>query len=270
METLLAEQPQSMTDSVPETGKITFVAYNPKTQMPVVCRPLTDQSGKLWTGQGQHGYYDLLSAEEKAKLAFIFDYDTSVRIEDGKVLDLDDPYDKAVWKWLRKHPYIALDRRSGEGNRDAVFYVANAVKEAKERIDKTAKIDEARPAVRKLSQADQVRVAKALGLDGAAGFTPEQVLDWLLSYSNTHPETVLATIDPGNKSRLNAKVALKEFIKYEAIKREKDGAFYFGGIDGVNLGHTEEMVVDYLLNPENSERVKSIKAKFAEISKQPA
>jgi hypothetical protein len=269
METLLSEQPMSMTGSVPETGKITFVAYNPKTQMPVTCRPMTDQSGKLWTGQGKHGYFEVLSAEEKANLPFIFDYDTSVIIEDGKVLNLDDPYDAAIWKWLRNHPYIALDRREGEGNRDAVYFVANAVKEAKERIDKTAKIDEARPAVRRLSQVDQVRVAKALGLDGAAGFPPEQVLDWLLSKCNTHPETVLATIDPGNKSRVNATVALKDFIKYGAIKREKDGAFYYGGQDGVNLGHTEEMVVDYLLDPNNSERVKTIKARFAEISKQP-
>lgn len=269
METLLDERPQSMTDVVPETGKITFVAYSPKTQMPVVCRPMMDQSGKLWTGQGKHGYYEVLSAEEKINLPFIFDYDTSVTIEDGKVLNLEDPYDNAVWKWLRKHPYIALDKEAGIGNRDAVFYVANPSKEAKERINKTAKIDEARPAVRKLSQADQVRVAKALGLDGAAGFSPEQVLDWLLMKCNTSPETVLATIDPGNKSRVNATVALKDFIKYGAIKREKDGAFYFGGPEGVNLGHTEDMVVDYLLDPANSERVKTIKARFTEISKHP-
>jgi hypothetical protein len=267
METLL-EKPLSKTDEITETGIITICAYKPKTQLPVVCRPMMDKSGKLFTGQGQFGYYELLTEEEKRKLPFIFDYETSIVLEDGKTFNMNDPYDRGVWKWLRKHPYLALDRAAGEGNRDAVFYMANAVKEAKERVDKTARIDEARPAVRKLSHNDQIRVAKALGLDGALGFTPDQILDWLLNKASSDPETVLATIDPGNKVRVNAKVALKDFIKYGVIARMKDGAFYFGGEEGVNLGHTEEMVVDYMIDPANSERVKGMKTMFVERSKQ--
>lgn len=266
METL--EMPRSMTTAIPETGKITLVAYKPRTQLPVTCRPLQDHSGKLYTGQGQHGYYETLNEEEKRKLPFVFDYETAVVVEDGKVLNLDDPYDKAIWRWLRNHPYIAIEKAEGEANRDAVFYVANAVKEAKERIDQSAKIDEARPAVRKLSQADQVRAAKALGLDGAEGFSPEQVLDWLLAKSNTAPESVLATIDPGNKARTNATNFFRDLVKYHVIERQKDGAFYYGGVDGINVGHSEEMVVSYLLDPKHSEQVKGMKSQFAEKTKQ--
>jgi hypothetical protein len=268
METLLDEQPLSKTEDVSETGTITFCAYDPKHQLPVTCRPSQDHTGKLWTGQGKHGYFELLSAEEKVNLPFIFNYDTSVIIEDGKVLNMLDPMDKATWKWLRHHKYIALDKKEGLGNRDAVFYVANAQKEAQERIDKSAKTDQARPAVRQLSQEDQVRIAKALGLDGAAGFSPSQVLDWLLAKCNTSPETVLATIAPENSKRVNATMFAKDALKYGVTTREKDGGFYFGGADGVSLGHTEEMVVDYLLNPVNVERVKAMKAMFMEKSKQ--
>jgi hypothetical protein len=258
------EEVLSMTE---ENGTITFCAFRPRTQQAVTCRPLQDKSGKLYTGQGVYGYYELLTEDDKRKLPFIFDYETSVVVEEGKVLNLSDPYDAALWKWLKKHPYIALDKSLTGSSRDKVFYVANERKEAKERIDKSAKIDEARPAVRKLSQQDQVRVAKALGLEGAAGFSPEQVLDWLLNKATTSPETVLSTIDPANKAKTNAKVFVKDIVKWNVIERGRDGVFYFGGKDGINLGHTEDMVVDYLISPENAERVKAMRAMLAEKTK---
>jgi len=265
--TTMETELQKTLSTTEDTGVITFCAFRPRTQQAVTCRPLQDKSGKLWTGQGPFGYYELLTEEDKRKLPFIFDHETKVVIEEGKTLNLSDPYDAAIWKWLKNHPYIALDKSLGAGNRDKVFYVANERKEAKERIDKSAKIDEARPAVRKLSQQDQVRIAKALGLEGAASFSPEQILDWLLSKSNTNPEAVLAVIDPANKAKVNASVFVKDIVKWKVIERERDGVFYFGGKDGVTLGHNEEMVVNYLINPENAERVRAMKAMLAEKTK---
>jgi hypothetical protein len=168
---------------------------------------------------------------------------------------------------LKKHPYIALDKSLGTNNRDKVFYVANERKEAKDRIDKSAKIDEARPAVRKLSQQDQVRVAKALGLESAAVFSPEQILDWLLNKATTQPEAVLSAIDPANKAKVNAAIFVKEIVKWKVIERLRDGSYYLGGADGVSLGHSDDMVVNYLLDPQNAERVKAMKAMLAEKTK---
>ena len=262
--------PNMTSIDIPSEGKITFVAFRPKNQLPVTCRPLPDHTGKMFTGQGKHGYFETLTAEEKASLPFIFNYDTGIIIEDGKVLDLDDPYDAAVWVWLQKHPYIVVDKALAHNMRDAVFYVANAAKEAKERVDKTAKSDQARPAVRQLSETDRVRAAKALGLDGAEGLKPDQVLDWLLNKADSLPEAVLGIIEPANKSRVNATIAAGDFLKYGVIERLKDGGIYFGGEGGVNMGHSIEMVVDFLLDPKNVERVKGMKAMFAEKTKQPA
>lgn len=255
-----------MTD-FPKGGKITFAAYKPRTQLPVTCRPVQDKSGKLYTGQGTHGYYELLAPEERAKLPVVFDFESSYVIEDGKVLDLDDPYDAAIWKWLRVNPYIALDKPSGEISRDAVFYIINEQKEAREYVDKTARVDEARPAVRKVSETERVRIAESLGLSNAKGFTPEQVLSWLLRKCDSDPEAVLATINPENKARVNASIFAQKFIQGQIVERMKDGLFYFGGEQGVQLGHNKEMVIEYILNPDNAERVRAMKAMLAERTK---
>jgi hypothetical protein len=260
------EMIQSMTD-LPSGGTITFAAYKPRTQLPVTCRPLIDRTGKLYTGQGEKGYFELLTKEEKDNLPFIFDYESTFTIEDGKVLDLDDSFDAATWKWLRVHPYIALDKTTGQNSRDAAFYVINEQKEARSYVDKTSKIDEARPTVRKLSHTEQIRVAESLGLGNARGFSPEQLLSWLLRKCDVDPEAVIASINPENKARVNATIFFNKFVQQGIIERMKDGLYYFGGEKGVQLGHTNDMVVEYLLKPENSERVRAMKAMLAERTK---
>jgi hypothetical protein len=257
---------QSMTD-LPAEGTITFAAYKPRTQLAVVCRPMLDRSGKLYTGQGEKGYFETLTREEKDKLPFIFDYETTYIIEDGKVLNLDDSFDAAIWKWLRVHPYVALDRKEGETSRDAVFYVINEQKEARAYVDKTSKVDEARPAVRKLSHNEQIRVAESLGLGTAKGFSPEQLLSWLLRKCDSDPTAVLGAINPENKARVNATIFFNKFVQQSVIERQKDGLYYFGGENGVQLGHTNDMAIDYLLKPENAERVRAMKAMLVERTK---
>lgn len=260
------EMIKSMTD-LPSSGTVTFAAYKPRTQLPVTCRPLVDRTGKLYTGQGEKGYFELLSKDEKENLKFIFDYETTYIIEDGKVLNLDDELDAATWKWLRLHPYVALDKQIGETSRDAVFYVINEQKEARAYVDKTARVDEARPAVRKLSYTEQIRIAESLGLGNAKGFTPEQLLSWLLRKCDSTPDAVLAAISPDNKARVNATIFFNKFVQQGIIERMKDGLFYFGGEDGVQLGHNNEMAIEYILKPENAERVRAMKAMLVEKTK---
>jgi hypothetical protein len=229
---------------------------------------MTDRTGRLYTGQGENGYFETLTPEEKSKLAYIFDHNTSFVLEEGKVINLDDPYDRDTWKWLQLSPYLALDKAKGASNRDAAFYIVNVQKEANAYVDRTAKIDEARPAVRKLSQTDHVRIAAALGLAGAETFTPEQLLMWLLRKCDSDPEVVLSAINPQNSARVSATIFFKNAVKWGVIERSgKDGLFYFGGEQGVSIGHSDDMVVDYLLNPENAERARAMKVMLAEKTK---
>jgi hypothetical protein len=265
METIKEKAPSK---TAPQT--ITLVAFRPKTQQPLKVRPCQDETGMVYTGQGEHGYYDLLTEEEKKELGYVITPETYVILEDGKVLNIEsNPKDKANWVWLQKHPYLAMERAAGENNRDVCFYVANAAKEAAERVDSTEKIDEARYMVRKLSENERSRVAKILGLGNPEAFTSQQVLDWVLGKA-TDKNTVKAVLDainPENKAKSNAQIFFNEIVKWGVIERMRDGGYYFGGESGVSVGHTESTVLDYLLSKENAERVKAMRSMLAEKTK---
>ena len=253
------------------TGKIKIAAYNVKGQLPVTCRCFTDDTnGLLYTGQGQSGYFETLDPEEKKKLAFIFDHETKFVLEDGKVINLDNPYEAAIWKWLRIHPFLAVDKVKGENQKEANFYVVNAKKEAATRIVETEKIDEARYQIRKLTTEKQQELAKAIGLANPQVLSADELTDYLRDKAGTQAGAamILYAIDPSNKARVNAKIFFDRVLKYNVINRASDGAYYFGDPDtGFALGVTEELVLDYLLDSANTERVKMMRASLTEKTK---
>lgn len=248
---------------------ITLIAYNPKTQLPLKARPMHDTSGMVFTGQGEHGYYQLLTEEEKKKLNFVVTPDTFVLLEDGKVLNIEsNPVDKANWVWLEKHPYLSLDRDKGD-QRVARFFVADAEKDAAARVDSTALIDKARYEVRQLSQDALTHVAEVLGLGAAKSFKHTQILDFVLAKASDKMTVtaVIGAINPENKAKSNATIFFNDILKWGVIERAKDGVFYFGGTEGVNLGYTPDTVIEYLLAKENVERVKAMKQMLTERTK---
>lgn len=256
------------TTGVPLTGKITFAAFSPKTQLPVTLRPCNDKTGKLYTGQGQYGYFENLTEEEKKSLIIVIDHATQAVIEDGTVLDLDNPIDAANWKWIQRHPYVCMDKAvKKSSNRDAVYYIVNAQKEAQLYVDTTAGTDEARPAIRKLSLTDQTKVAKVLGLHASETFPPAQLLSWLLQECNTRPGAVLEAINPENARKVNAKIFFDEALRWGIIARGKDGNLYYGGEKGVVVGINEQQAIEFLLSPENAERTRAMKAAVVEKTK---
>ena len=145
---------------VESLGRIVFRAVNTKKQKPVKVCPLNDKTGKLYTGQGEKGY---------------FDHRTVYTVEDGNVLDLSDPYDASLWKWIRKHPYIGATREECTSNRDAVYYVDNPQKKAESFVSKDKKVVKTKTLVYNAPAEQQVILAKALGLTGAEGLSPKRV-----------------------------------------------------------------------------------------------
>jgi hypothetical protein len=264
------ETTETKASSKTDAGRyITLVAYRPKTQLPVTARPCPDHTGMVWTGQGEHGYYDLLTEDEKKKLGYVVTPNTAIILEDGKVFDLRLPKDAANWKWLQKHPYISMDRAVGENDRDKCFHVANPLKEAEQRNDSMEKVDEARYKIRLLSESERNRVARILGLGNPEAHAPQQVLDWLLGKATDRllVKAVLDAMNPENKGKSNAQIFFNDAVKWGVFERMKDGAYYFGGETGFSVGLNDAQVIDYLLNKDNAERVKVMKSVLAEKTK---
>lgn len=242
---------------------ITLRAFRPRTQQKITLRPCEDRTGKVFTGQGEHGYWETLSEEEKKRLVPLITPETAISVTDGTVLNLSNPIDKANWEWMKKHPYIKL-KKDGSFNRDAVFYVDDPVNDAQVRVESTAKIDKARYMVRETSQEKQVFAAEVLGLTSAKSMTPSQVTDWLLSKANEAPVTVMEAINPSNEKRAKATVWFNKAVQWNVIERGRDSIYRFGGDKGTALGYDQDSAIDFLIDPANSEIVKVMKARLTE------
>lgn len=241
----------------PEKGIIVIRAKNTKTQLPLKCRPCEDATGKIFTGQGPTGHYETISEELRQSLSYLITPDSEIVLSDGKTVDLDrDPIDRANWIWLRKHPYLTLDKKSCLASRDARFYIEDPVQEAERRVISARSKDKARYIIQYDSSRDTlVKSASLLGNLGADSMTTGVLQDYLLQQADVIPDMVLEAIAPSNIERTNVKLMYVDLFKRRLIQRGNAGQFRFGGENGIPLGHTEDLVVDFMLDSKNAEAV---------------
>lgn len=258
--------PVAKKEDVPDN--VVFRAYRPKTQRPVKLSPLQDSTGKHYTGQGESGYFEDLTPEAKNKLAFVITPQTTVSISEGKVLSCKkNPTDAANWKWIQKHPYIALTKEAGYASRDAVYYVYNEVAVAEENLKRGENIDKARYKIRfETSQARQVQIAEALGFPSPQAANPSVVTEWLLENSAQFAPTILKLLGDDEDAKLTQKaMALFHLLdRYKIIQVYRGGMWRWSGENGLVIGATKERAIEFLANPENADTVVALEAELAE------
>lgn len=252
-----------------DSKKIVFRAYNSKRQMPIKLSPLENRSGKLYTGQGEKGYFEYLTKQEKEDLGYIIDRNTKVTITDGKVLDLDDPIDAANWKWIQKHPYIALDRYAGEADRDAVYYVDNPQKEAEMKVSRDKKISMTKAAMYNLATGKKAALAKALGNQGAESMSVERIEEWLGMNIERNPDSVAALLDAKQSARVNAMIIFEEAKAVKVITRHA-GTWRLGGAEGTPIGSDDNSCVEFIMDKANEEQVFLMQSMIKEAQGVPA
>ena len=247
-----------------EQEKIIFRALRPKTQQGVRVSPCDDATGKLYTGQGETGYFEDLSPEDKKKLAYVIDHNTTLLIDDGKILRIGkDKTDAANWKWIQRHPYIVINKFDAGSNRDAVYHVENLEAEAKVRVSKDKQITMAKAAIYGGSATELILAAKSLNHPKPESFTPDMITDWLISQAEASPSLVMAALDTKNKAVNNAKSLFNELKRQDVVILYK-GIYKVGDENGISLGHTEDSAVEYILNKDNLEMVKALKGQLTE------
>ena len=243
---------------VESLGRIVFRAVNSKKQKPIKVGPLQDKTGKLFTGQGETGYYESLTSKDKENLGIVFDHSTVYTIEDGNILDLNDPYDAALWKWMQVHPYIGATREECSSNRDAVFYIDNPQKKAESFISKDKKIVKAKTMVYNAPAEQQVILAKALGLTGAEGLSPSRIEEWLIMKVENTPDLVIELFNPERAGLTVALGLVKEMVTYNVIKRYGT-VFKYGGREGINIGTSDDEAAQWLNDTKNEDTVLTMK-----------
>jgi len=247
-----------------EQERIIFRALRPKTQQGVRVSPCQDKTGKLYTGQGESGYFEDLTPDDKKKLAYVISYDTVYLVEDGKVLKIkSDKTDASNWKWIQRHPYVVIDREKASSNRDAVFCVENLARDAEVRVSRDRKITMAKAKVYETSTTGLILAAKTLNHPKPESFTQEMITDWLIQQAERSPGLVIAALEPKNKAQNNAASLFNELKRRSVVVNYK-GIFKFGDETGITLGHSEESAIEYLLNKDNLEMVKAMKAALTE------
>lgn len=251
-----------------EPDTIVFRAFRPKTQRPVKVSPLPDSTGKHWTGQGATGYFEDMTEEDKKKESFVITPLTTVVISEGKVLNCkQNRTDAANWKWIKKHPYIALSKEAGSSSRDAVYYVFNQVAIAEERVTKGEKTDIARYKIRmELSAARQAQIAEALGFPEPRAASPVVVTEWLLDNASENAEMILKLINEDEEAKaLQKAMALFHILnRYKIIQQYRAGMWRWAGENGLVLGATKERAIEFMANPDNADTVAALEAELAE------
>jgi hypothetical protein len=243
---------------------IVFRAYNSKRQMPIKLSPLEDKTGKLFTGQGKYGYYDLLTEEEKRNLPYVVNHETVITIKTGDILNLKDPVDATNWEWIKKHPYIALDEEEGRGSRDVVMYIDNPEKKAEMHVVKDKKITMAKAKIYSASNAKKTQLCKALGNPGADTLSINMLEDWLILQAETMYEQITKLLDDKNKTLLNYKIFIEELKQHNLIINHI-GVWKYGGKDGVVMGSDEDEIIKYLSDKKNQDEVFIMKEKIKEL-----
>jgi len=251
---------------------ITFAAVRPKKASPVGCRPFDlHKNGMTYTGQGEHEHYELLSDEERKALRYVITPETLVSVSDGYVIDLKNPRDAANWKWLQHHPYIAANRQAAAGSRSAVYFVIDKVSEAEFRVKEGKASTIARYKVsEELSPEKRIKAAKALGLTSAESFSDTELIDYLLAQCDTKEgaERVLSAIDPKHAELNAARAFFHSLVTYKVIAKDEHGIWTFGKTvesNGAALGHTDDLVIEYLLNDANADLVRVMKTAMKQL-----
>lgn len=257
------------------TDRIVIRAFEPRKQLPVKISPCQDSTGNTYTGQGDDGYFEHLTEEDKQKMAYVITPQTVIVLSDGKVLDMKKATDRANWKWMsgnadgpgeRKgnHPYLVLDKSLGASSNQAVFYIENRAKDAEKRVSSSKARDKARYMIQyELSQEGMQKVGRVLGHPSPETFSLTELQDYLLNLAETIPEAIISAADPDKVEQSEAITFVNDLIRLKVIQKYKGGVWKAFGSEGEFVGHNEKKIQEFVMNPEKRENVVALEAALA-------
>lgn len=211
--------------------------------------------------------------ESKGLAAYIPETELFV-IEDGKIFNLDDVYDKAVWEAIKNCDLIAPDRFAKNEKGDylidgtvdprskrprygtAELYVDRPGFEAQRRVTRRKLIVEASNYIMNDERGYEGRllVAKVLGRD-MKNQPNADVEDYLLSIAEKTPEKIINCYTGGDIQLRMLFIEARE----KGVIVKKDGLFVYGEDGKVALGATDNAVIEWMKLSRNSKTLALIR-----------
>lgn len=193
--------------------------------------------------------------------------DQLIEIEDGKVFNLDDPWEAALWQSIQHSRIIAMSRdaRDKQGNLiidgspkrygSAELYVERPGYEIKKKNSRKKLINAAESLIFNSSLEDQVKLARLLGKN-MKNAPAADVEDWLLQKATKDPQLVI-DMKQGDDS-VYRMLFLDATDKY--IITTKNKLYVYGhGEDAITLGATDDAAITWLKEPNHKRIVDMIK-----------
>jgi len=215
-----------------------------KQQGACILTPLKDMSTGRLRG------VDILSPDEERKAVKVVDSNTTRRVFDNLIINLNDPIDSVDWKWMKETREIAMTMKDAHSSPSALFYVYKPDQELDERL-------ELKKAQRKASEVIDYPVDRKkelleyLGVD-ASTLREKDVDDILYSRIEKKPYEILSAVqDPQFKT----KIFLFRLVQNGTIRKDANGTYRYGDII---LGFNEQTAIDYL----NDVRNRNLVGKF--------
>lgn len=160
------------------------------------------------------------------------DANTSRKISDGHVFDLNNPVDEIDWEWVKHNKEIGEDIHAAESDNHILYYIEKLDAEIDKRLAKVKVLRQAYGIIENASDQERKDLCKYLGQDVSV-FRPKDIEDYLMTKAEKTPALILkAKADPNYKTR----VFLYKLVEAKKIKIDKSGIYKYGEIIlGLNL-----------------------------------
>lgn len=213
------------------------------------------QQGQLILYPPKHGITERIvgvqemSPHEKLNAKRVVDENTSRKIVDGLVIDLNDPIDKIDWQWIRQCKEIAESLDDAQHSQAALFYVEDIDGEIIEKIRTSDLKFEAMKYVKESSEVRKSEIARLLGKDSRY-LRPIDIHNYLMDEAEHKPKVIInAYRDKDAKTKL----FLLTLKQKKIVKVDNNGFIRY---NEEMLGVNEDAAIQWLKDPKNSDFIK--------------
>lgn len=227
------------------TGKITLKSVFSKDQK-VMVDPVWDYQRQWYKGM------DRLSDDQKKKMDFYVDENSTATLQNGVTFDLDDKVGRMQWDWIQWCPIIAEDFAACQRSPRALFYIDNEEREAQKGLSEAETILKAMNYVQTDKPQNWKTRVRLLGLN--MDEDPDLTIKNYLMKMARKLDTAYKVINVYENNELGVQLLFLQ-ARDKGIIEQKNGAFLFGS---TVLGISEDTVIKYLQDPANSTVIEQI------------